>query len=102
MKCLVTRLLFDSKFMTLTLDIADETLEKARAEARRRRLPLEEVVRQYLDSLGGSDVETPPGAMSLDEAREFVGSIGQRVVLPRDFDEKKMLTEERWNKHVGT
>jgi|GEM_PF-2501244 len=88
--------------MTLTLDIADEVLEKARAEARRRRLPLEEVIRQYLDSLGGSDAETHPVAMSIVEAREFVGRIGQRVVLPPDFDEEKMLAAERWNKHVGT
>ncbi len=87
--------------LTLTLHLPDETQALVEAAAAARHTPVGEVVMSFL--VAGAQAEAAQrihGTKQLTEASKLVASIGRPAKLTADFDEKRIIEEERLKKHA--
>ena len=73
--------------MNLTISVDDRTLERARALARKRGVSLQQLLRQYLESLAGSQTTDDTADQLLALLTDFAGhSGGKRFTRDEAYD----------------
>lgn len=75
--------------MNLTISVDDRTLERARALARKRGISLQELLRQYIESLAGSQTTDEVADQLMTLLKDHAGrSGGTRIKRDQAYDDR--------------